>query len=224
MQQQTNLLRDLESPQTPETATNQPSADSGSPVAALKEAFPHLPESALKIRAVQQVLVGNPPGFRVPPGYFYPDLKPLQTHMPELLKGGLRIYKAESTGDAVFHNPVLLPTEELKAIDAAGKLDQYIPEYGQMTGQLPTELSDEEAMKEFADSEDTHRRIVAAGMVPTGSAGGSQTPQPSAPPAPAAVQNRIAASRSAALQPGAPSSGPAPGGGRILNGLLKTAV
>jgi hypothetical protein len=58
----------------------------------------------------------------------------------------------------------------------------------------------------------------------------SQPPQaasgslPLAPPAPASVQRRLMQQRVTNLSGGAPTSGPAPGAGRLLNNILKPVV
>lgn len=197
------------------------------PVALLKSVFPNLPDDVLKIPLVQWLTMGKPAAVRIPPGHYYPDLKPVQTHLPALVDNGFNVYKAQSTGDVVLFNPLYMPPTELQAIDQKGKIDQMIPDYGTLTGQAPKEMTDEEAQQQVTDGENTHRELMAKGYsaspvsVP---APVSPTAQVSGPPPAPAVLRGIAKARLASLNPGAPTSGPAPGQGRILNGLLTPTV
>jgi hypothetical protein len=197
-----------------------PKGAPGNPAKLLKEAFPDLPDEVLQVPVVQWIAVGRPPAVRLEPGHYYPELKPVQKHLPSLMKNGFNIYKSKAQ-DLVFFNPVAITGEELMAADEGGKLESFVPSYGELMGKLPNEMSDEQAAQELVDAEEVQRGLAAEGFAPNtqetpGTPPSSQTP---VPPAPAAVHAKLAASRSRPLGAGAPTSGPFPGAGRIPNAL-----
>lgn len=181
--------------------------------------FEGLPKEVQNIPLVQWLSIGKPPAVRVLPQEFYPELRPLVKNIGEVLKNGLSIYGSQ-TGDAVLYNPLFIGPEELQAADQQGNLAQVIPSYGELTGQQPPVL-DAGTMKEVeGEITDAKRQLADLQAPPTAAPASMGAPSvPKLPPPP----KPLTASRLKGLMPGSPSSGPVPGGGRILNALLTPA-
>lgn len=105
----------------------------------------------------------------------------------------------------VLFNSLFLTHEQLAAADAAGTLDEIAAPYGEVAASYQ-QLIDEDQAKAGTGK--------AAPAVP----GAMPTPPP------ASVQNKLATARIDSLEPSSPTSGPAPGQGRILNSLRKVVV
>lgn len=172
---------------------------------------------------VRSIAVARPPAVRLPPGHYFPELSALGKKLPNLLQSGFDVYRA-STDDLVLFNPLAMPLEELQAIDQKGKLAELVPDYGTLTNQLPKEMTDEEAVQQVSESEEIERGLASlGGEAPAPATGGMPAQTPVPPPNPAAT-SALNRTRVQAMQPGSPTSGPAPGAGRVLNGLLKPAL
>lgn len=182
--------------------------------------FEGLPKEVQSIPLVQWLSIGKPPAVRVLPQEFYPELRPLVKNIGEVLKNGLSIYGAQA-GDAVIYNPLFIGPEELQAADQQGNLAQIIPSYGELTNQQPPVL-DPATMKEVeGEITDAKRQLTDMQAPPT--AQPASMGAPAAPPQMPPPPGPLTASRIKGLMPGSPSSGPVPGGGRILNALLTPA-
>jgi len=77
-----------------------------------------------------------------------PEIAPLVANAKKLPELGLGIYTNPSKGIAVLFNPAVLRLEEIKAVDAAGKLEQVLKTYasGGREGPLGTQQTDEETV------------------------------------------------------------------------------
>lgn len=203
-----------------ETASPAPSATAGEPE--IVNPF-NLPPELARIPAVQLVSVGAPPAVRVGPGEYYPELDPLVDRIDEVITGGLDIYKALDESLVMF-NPLFMTAEELIYLDQQGKLATVVPDYGEVTGSQPQEISDEQVAS-FVDRGDAAaakmREISGPGEEPTPvQATGTPTPVPGPTPA---EQGAVLNSQAKGIKAfgGEPTSGPRPGGGRLLNALLQ---
>jgi hypothetical protein len=183
----------------------------------------NLPPEIAKLPAVQLVSVGAPPAVRVGPGEYYPEIDVVVDSLPKLLEGGLDVYRSMSD-QFVFFNPLFITEQELQYLDQQGKLEETIPDYGQVTGSEPQEIPDDQ-IQSFVDRGDA----LAAGLneVNQGApeekpANGPGTPTPVPAPTPqeqaAVMQNQ---QKAMSAMGGPPTSGPRPGGGRLLNALLQ---
>jgi len=194
--------------------------------AALKKVMPDLPDSVAAIPVIQHIVTGNPPAVKFPAGHFYPELKPLEKNFAKLVENGIAFYQAND-GSNVLYNPVFISQGELQAADQKGMLDEILPDYSKLTGNQPTAMTDADAAESVQNQDEAQRGLANLGLGPNDAPQGGPASVPvsaMAPPAPAASQNRLNTARLASLAPGAPSSGPAPGAGRILNDLLRPTV
>lgn len=199
-------------------------APSSAPTAT--EAAPNpfdLPPEVAQAPIVQMVSVGAPPAVRVGAGEYFPELDPILEQLPTILQQGLDLFKAQDES-FVFFNPLFITEQELAYLDQNGQLASAVPDYASVTGSQPQEIPDEE-IGAYVDRGDALKEKLMAlgtpqGPAPgAGQATGAPTPVPAADPGAqqAAAQ---AAARAIAAMAGEPTTGPRPGGGRLLNALL----
>lgn len=225
----------MELNEMPINPTAETSAPSGSPAApapasagtegAAVNPF-KLPPEIANIKAVQLVSIGAPPAVRINAGEHYPELDPAIDNLDKIIEGGLDVYKTLKEG-FVFYNPLFIRPEELQYLDQNGQLDQVVPDYGEVTGSEPAELSDDEVAA-FVDRGDglaqKFGETLGIGQgqqeAPATQAVGTPTPVPQPSPS---TQRAVINQQEQAVKAygGAPTSGPVPGGGRLLNALLK---
>lgn len=196
---------------------------------------PAVPKDLIKVPAMQALFAGAPPAMSYHiKGMEDRDEKRLMSEHKEFLqKAGIRVYKSLSGDRGVIFNALHIHPQDLYAADKAGKLDQIAPDFDTVNhaiskaglsnpvlqvrgvpGGPPTSRSG--AIAPTSASQDAlAQRVMGSGAPSAG-----QTP-PVAPSLPASVQKRLLAERNANLTAGAPTSGPAPGQGRLLNSILK---
>lgn len=171
-----------------------------------------LPASITDSPAFVAILTGEIPGVFVPGDRVYPSTVPLGNSPDDLEKVGLMLYVASDQKATVVYNPTKISAEELQAADQEGKLEQILPEYGQLTGEQPQPTSATASMED---------QLGAAG------APSPQLPPPQGilpPPPPSAVSKPLNRERVANLTPGPATTGPKPGAGRLANMLATSAV
>lgn len=200
-------------PANPEAATAEAAPETETETA--PAIFEGLPKEVQSIPAVQWVSIGRPPGIRFRPQEYFPELRPLIKHAPELVKNGLGLYGAQS-GDTVLYNPIFIKPEELAAADEQGNLDQIIPDYATLSGQTPQPVDDKLKAELVGEEDQSRQQLQDLVQAPQPA---PPTPVPAPPAQPAATAGRIKN-----MAPGGPSSGPVPGQGRVLNALLKPAA
>lgn len=199
-----------------------------------QEVFASLPEPVKALPVVQWLSIGEPPAVRIEPGQYFPELEPIGQHLPEIIEGGLDAWKSKG-GELVLFNPLFIDPGELQLAEESGKLDQLVPTYAELSGSDPQPIPDDKFSGMLEAQDDLQRRLqeLSAPDESTETPPQSSAPivadltsggQVSAPPPPSPAQTRIAQTRLKQLQPGAPTSGPAPGAGRLLNGLLRRTV
>jgi len=197
-----------------------------------------LPAPLDKHPVLKKIQLGAPPFFRVAPGEYYKSLEPIEEGVPDLLTHGLEIYGAKN-GDYVLTNPAFAGEDELRAVDESGKLPEVVPTYAQVSGETPTKMDEAAAKRRLATQEKVKRKMAElqtrspkgdrpAIMADLAKAPVAKLGAPAPVPAMAAPSGggsngSLQKSRAKNLQPGSPSSGAVPGGGRVLNGLLKQA-
>jgi hypothetical protein len=125
----------------------------------------------------------------------------------------------------VIFNALHIHPEDIQAADKAGKLQAIAP---------PWDVIDHAVAKSGHNNPVLTRTHAPAGFAtPTPKAPPQMNLPPGASPAPAApigpsqpagAQRALATARARAMQPGAPTSGPEPGAGRLLNQILKPVV
>lgn len=167
-------------------------------------------DELLQIPAMQALFAGSPPALSTSLKDFSnrPEAKLMGDHKDELMKAGIGFYRSLGGDLGVLFNQLHIAGQDLQEADKAGKLLEVAPPFDQVTQQV-------------TGSGEAHPSLTA--QVP----GGPKTAAPQAippSPAPASVQNKQTTARLKNVQPGSPTSGPAPGAGRILNNILKPVV
>lgn len=210
-------------------ASAQPQTDGSDPQDAAQEAV-SLPPALTRLPAIQGVLVGAPPAVSASIKEFKDTDagKAIVANKDALLAAGFGFYRSMHGGLAVLYNRFHIHGEDLKHADKQGKLTVLAPPFEQVDHAL-------------AKNGGAHLKAAALKGLPTGFAQptpqaapqqgaaveAGQMPPPEsggASPASQALQKRLLQARVKNQQPGAPTSGPAPGGGRLLNTILKQVV
>lgn len=196
-----------------------------SPASGNPDPAPKIPAEVLKLGPVQALLAGMPPAVSasLKNHESREDLQKVKKHADTLRKAGFDFYKSLSGQFGVMYNRFHIHPADIQAADKAGKLLAIAPPW-------------EEVEHLVAKSGHKHP-LFNAGAPPAGFA----IPTPQAPPQassqlapgaapmpikgpPAGAQRRLMAARVMNMQPGAPTSGPSPGSGRLLNNILKPVV
>lgn len=172
-----------------------------------------LPEALLKeAPALQLLLNGSPPATFAPTDAEFPELKTVAKHIKDLGKAGFGVYGTKDGSNVVVFNGLYITPDEVKAADEAGQLEAIAAPYGELRTALEGGAASAGA---------TEASPEAPGGIPTPSA---LPAAPAGPQPPAATQNRIASKRLSNVSLGSPTSGPAPGQGRILNNIAKPVI
>lgn len=165
-----------------------------------------LPEEVLAQPWMNALLQGKPAAVYVQNESPPPEAQLILDHADALGEAGFRIYPSTTKPVTVFFNALVLPPEELKAADEGGTLDTVAVPF-------------EELQEVFAGA----RKGVEA--APTDESAASAPPNAAPAPASAPPTNpKLNAARIKNMSPGTPTSGPAPGQGRLLNNILKPVV
>ena len=170
-----------------------------------------LPDELLeKAPALGLLMEGAPPATYAAKDAEYPELKVVEKHIKELGKAGFGVYGTKDGNNVVLFNGLLITPEEIAAADEAGTLDQVATPYDQLRAEFGG--ADSQSGGGAPASADVPG--LPAGVAVSGASGGQ----------PAGAQKATANARAKAIQPGAPSSGPSPGAGRILNNIVKPVI
>ncbi len=209
--------------QPPEIQPNQP-AQAGAPdpnqppTGTPQEQAQGLPPALLKLHPIQAMIAGTPPAVSMPIKEFskLPEAKEIVENSDALKEAGFNFYKSINGTQGVVYNSLHIHPQDIQNADKAGKLEQIAPPWNHVTHVI--------------SKAGLGHPALARSAVPQGLA----TPTPVAPPQaasgqmvkpePASAAKKQATARLLALQPGAPTSGPAPGGGRLLNSILRPVV
>lgn len=174
-----------------------------------------LPEEVLKIPAMGALLQGSPPATYGPLKSKMPEIQTLSKHAQDLKNAGFAAFESESMpGNFVLFNGLIVKPDEVMQADKAGQLDSVAVPF-------------ESLVKSFDGAKKGSEETPAEGAPPSEVApGGAIAPSAasSVPALPASAQRRTMSARVANLVPGSPTSGPAPGRGRVLNAISKPVV
>lgn len=171
-----------------------------------------LSDDLLQIPAMQALFAGQPPAVSTLIKEFSqrPEAKIIEDNKDAIQRAGVGFYRSMAGDMGVLFNQLHIAGQDLVEADKAGRLAEVAPGFDEVNQ---------------AVSMSGEGNPVFSAQVP----GGAKTanipaPAPSPAPAPASVQNKLTTARLKNMSPGAPTSGPQPGAGRILNTLLKPAV
>jgi len=171
-----------------------------------------LSDDLLQIPAMQALFAGQPPAVSTNIKEFSqrPEAKVIEANKNAIQRAGVGFYRSMAGDLGVLFNQLHIAGQDLIEADKAGRLTEVAPAFDEVNQAVSTS---------------GEGNPVLSAEVP----GGAKTanipaPAPSPTPAPASVQNKLTTARLKNVALGAPTSGPQPGAGRILNTLLKPAV
>jgi len=194
-----------------------------------------LPPALIKMPVMQALTAGSPPAVSANIKEFAknPDAKVLAANKDALLKAGFGFYRSLSGDIGVIFNQLHLHPEDIQAADKAGQLSRIAPPFNAVDHAISKAGTNHPALHAQtpggpASRVSTAPPQFASGLAP---AGAGPATGPSGPPmplpasgAPPGVQQQAFRAKIAGLNPGAPTSGPAPGAGRLLNSIMRPAV
>lgn len=174
-----------------------------------------LPDEVLQVPALQGVFAGNPPAVSAQVEAFQklPEAQVIVKNKDALSAAGMGFYRSLAGDIGVLFNRLYVQPEEIQAADKAGKLLEIAPPFEQVNQQIAGAGAEHPALKHDGNVPTAFKSVAPPAVA-----------QPAAPPAPAGVQKKIATARVNASAQQSPTSGPRPGGGRILNAVLKQPV
>jgi len=182
-----------------------------------------LPPELLHTPAMQAIFAGNPPAVSASLKDKRPEFGIIAKNKDALLAAGIGLYRSLSGDTGVLFNQLYINGNDILAADKAGKLLSIAPPV--------------DAVTQAVSKSGTANPVLARNAVPGAFAQPTavEPPQsasglmavPAATAAPAqnsGLQSKILGARLNAAAPGAPTSGPAPGRGRLLNKILTPVV
>lgn len=158
-----------------------------------------IPEEVLALPIMAGLLNGAPPAVYTPVGSKSEEISIVLKHGKELNAAGFGFFRDEKNKLDVFYNSKFLDPKLIEAAAKKNKIPEVASDLATVTAQLNGAAGE------------------AGGVTPTPSAGG----MPSGAVLPDTPVNTA---RLGNLQPGAPTSGPMPGSGRILNSIVKPVI
>lgn len=155
-----------------------------------------VPSEVLELPIMRALLEGSPPALWAPQGTKGPEIATVLKHGEALNKIGIGFYRSsKSKLDLVFNTRFVDPAL-IKAADAKNKLKEVASPLLEVMSQI-----------NGAVGEPVGVTASAAGM-----------------PSSAPLDTPLNTARLGNLEPGAPTSGPVPGQGRVLSSLLKPTL
>jgi len=171
-----------------------------------------IPDAVLEAApALQLLLNGSPPATFAPKDAEFPEIEVVAKHIKDLGKAGFGVYPTKDGANVVVFNGLYVTPEQVAAADEAGQLDQIAAPYAELRTALEGGTPSAGATETSPDASG------AASMPPI-------APAPSGGGPSAGTEKKIAQARLKNSTLGTPTSGPAPGQGRILNNIAKPVV
>ena len=181
---------------------------------------------------MQGLFAGSPPALSANLKEFAhnPTAELIAKNKDDLMRAGIGFYRSLSGDLGVIFNQMHIHPEDLQAADKAGKLLAVAPNFLSIDHEIsksgpnhpllhisgPPTSAAAPTMK--APPQMASALAATPQAPPPSSAPGLQTP------AVASLQKQVMGLRAKTLSPGSPTSGPAPGAGRILNQILQPSV
>ncbi len=180
------------------------------PLSPKDDSAAQIPDEVLQIPAFRALLEGSPPAVAVtkPELEASPELQTIQKNVEPLLYSGFGVYQAKDGQTAVFYNSQFIDGKALQIADEKGKLTAVAAPFADLKSHFDQGLAGEGSAP-----------APAAAPAPT-----AAPPQVTAPPPAPAAQSKLSTARLMSAAPGAPTSGPVPGQGRVMSQILKPAV
>jgi hypothetical protein len=215
-----NLVEPRDASATPEMATPAPdmsAANAAQPSAS--EAPPSLPETLLKIPAIQGLMAGTPPAVSAPIKEFSKrgDAKLLIENKDLLLQAGFNLYRSLNGETGVLYNTLHIHGDALKQADAAGQLRAIAPSFDEINHKLG---------KAGVQHPIFNAQVPAGPVAPPimTPPQGNAMPMPAVSVASTPAPRKAVQAKMASLAPTAPTAGAVPGQGALLRSILKPVV
>jgi hypothetical protein len=174
------------------------------------------------------IMAGQPPAVSVNLKTFAtnPIAALIAQNKDGLMKAGIGFYQSLSGDLGAIFNQMYIHPQDVQAADKAGKLLQIAPPFDSLNAQVAQSGADNPVLKVGSMPGGPAQPAIKA--PPQSNSGGAMAPAPAAPPsatpAAAGIQKQVMGLRAKSLTPTAPTGGPAPGAGRILNQILQPSV
>jgi hypothetical protein len=216
-----SIVQPVNAPATPVPQSPAPAPTPEPAVEPEPEAGQDIPEELLQIPAFQAVVAGSPPAISIKLANVgnREEIQLIAKNKDTLLNSGFAFYRSLSGELGVLFNETKISGEDIKAADKAGKLRMVAPDFDLVNHEV-AKLGPDHPVFAAVPNSGGAAPPVSSASVPQAASGRL----PLNPPPPASVQRRYAQQRMKNLQAGPPSTGPAPGAGRILNQILKPVV
>jgi hypothetical protein len=187
-----------------------------------------LPKELVRLPVMQALVAGSPPAVSANIKEFAtnPAAKLIKDNADLLKQAGMGFYRSLGGDIGVLFNQFKIHGEDILAADKAGKLSLLAPPFDQVNHGIAKSGLNNPVLKAGAGPTGgpAQPSMVAP---PQAAAAGPVTPAAPPPmmkPATAGLQKQVMAVRANGLVPKAPTAGPAPGAGRILNQILTPTV
>lgn len=176
-----------------------------------------LPDELLQLPSMGPLLAGSPPALslKIKDMEKTEDGKLLAKNFKALQDAGIFAYRALDKETGILGNSLYIAPEAIKSADEAGQLSQIAPAWNLVGQEASRNASINPVLT--AGAPPATAAMAPAPVPPQQSSG--RLPAP-----PASAQTSLSKARTKNLQPGSPTSGPAPGRGRILSNILKPAI
>lgn len=196
------------------TAAPEPAPEAGTDTQGGKSS---LPAELVQIPAIQALIAGQPPAVSAEIQSFSsrPEGKLIAANKDPLMKAGLGFYRSLGGDVGVLFNQFFINGNEIKAADEAGTLPQIAPPFDSVNAEVSKAGAAHPILQE-GERPRTFRQPSLAQSSPA--------PAPTGSPAPTPASTKTIGAKARNLQPGSPTSGPAPGAGRLMNQILKPVV
>lgn len=177
-----------------------------------------LPDELNRIPVIQGILAGAPPAVSAPIVEFSqrPEAQLIKSHLPILQSHGMSLYRSLDGNIGVLFNQLKLSGDQLKQADQGGKLLELAPPWDEVNASVGQSGGGNPVLAAGAPTGPPNMPPTPPQM--------AQAPMSGGKPPSAAVEKKIATARLSNAQPGAPTSGPKPGAGRLVNNILKPVV
>lgn len=172
-----------------------------------------LSDELLKIPAIQALFAGSPPAVSGSIKQFEkrPEAKAILANRDPLMRAGMGFYRSLDGETAAIFNQFYISGEEIKAADQEGRLQEIAPPFDAINDKI---------------SKSGKENPIMSAKGPQGGLKTAPVPQPvqSGSGLSASAQRKLMTERLGNISPGSPTSGPAPGSGRLLNQILTPVV
>lgn len=172
-----------------------------------------LPDDLLKLPTIQALMAGSPAAASGSIEEFAkrPEGKIIASNKGPLMSAGFGFYKSLDGSTGVVFNGLYIHGDQIKQADQAGKLQEIAPPFDHIGSAVATSGS-------------AHPALAHDGNVPQEMAVAPVQAVPqmaSAPQPPASVENKLTTARLKNVAAGSPTSGGKPGGGRLINSIMR---